>query len=186
MKWLITLSILINFILVGVVFYYVGKQSCESSEPERLSSYTQQDLDKARDITTGLTPDEVEKIMGDPVFIDKKQKLSQPDEAQITVKAGSKTKNDSQSDEAITLYETWHYCKTGRDMDEHVTIVFEDGQVKEVNNYSISWIDILPDKSENAGAKPTSPIDRRDKIIDCKLTAKWHGTNSSAQKQSLE
>lgn len=78
-----------------------------------LSKYTQQNLEKASLVQSGMARVDVKKIMGAPIL--------------------REVENSS---------EEWHYCKTGTSVDEYVAISFEADKVVKLTNYTVSWLDM--------------------------------------------
>lgn len=72
----------------------------------------QQKLTLSNRLTSGMSKDEVEKIMGAPVKSDFKKNV-----------------------------EEWHYCRTGTMTDEFLSLFFYDGKLVEKLNYSVTLAD---------------------------------------------
>lgn len=108
--------------------------------PKPLSSYTQQDLDKAADIKAGMKADDLLKLMGAPI-----------------------------KKEFINGKEEWHYCRTGEAVDEYVAIRLDEGSVTELEQYTVTFIDILFHHT----SAPSKELIAATGFGDCKLKVRW-------------
>lgn len=107
-------SLLIASIGLNVILLLITLVVWPVKEPPTdLSKYTQQDLEQALLIQSGMLKEDVRKIMGSPALR-----------------------------EIENTMEEWHYCKTGSSVDEYVAISFENDKVVRLRNYSVSWLDI--------------------------------------------
>lgn len=102
----------LNVVLLLILL--ITWSTSEEDVPLDLSIYTQQDLSKAIDVSEGMAPEAVSKIMGRPI----KKELA----------FGS---------------ETWHYCATGSRIDEYVAVRFAEGVVVQIQPYVVSYLDVV-------------------------------------------
>lgn len=105
-----------------------------------LSAYTQQDISKARELLPGSQTTQVKEIMGLPV---------------VRELAGNT--------------EEWHYCKTGKTIDEYVAISFKDQKVNRIEYYTVSWLDL----AFHYVKQPTEKLIDAGGTGDCRLTTRW-------------
>ncbi len=108
-KRLFISSIGLNVILLITILVVWPK----NKPPVDLSKYTQQNLEKASLVQSGMPRADVQKVMGTPIL----------------------REVDNSSEE-------WHYCKTGSSVDEYVAISFEADKVVMLTNYTVSWLDM--------------------------------------------
>ncbi len=112
----------------------------EEPKPVDFSVYTQQDIDKAFQIKYGMSFEDVQEIVGIPV-----------------------------KKEILGSVEEWHYCRTGNDIDEYVAIKFNDGKVSELEQYTVSYLDIIFHHTST----PSEELIKASGLGDCKLTIRW-------------
>ena len=105
-------------------------------------NYTQQDIGRSVSVTAGMSMASVKELLGDPV---------------VKEIAGGR--------------EEWHYCRTGKRVDEYVVITFSDQKVGELQYYTVHLLDLLSHYAEQS-AKNQIPLGG-----DCRLTVRW-GTYS--------
>ncbi len=110
-KWIKRWPYIVIIILITIL---VITFKSDKSEPVDLSEYTQQNIDKAFDVKSGMSYDEVLNIIGIPV----KKEILGPNEE-------------------------WHYCRTGEEVDEYIAVNFSDGKVSELKQYTVSYLDII-------------------------------------------
>ena len=108
-KWLFIASICLNAVLLITILIIWP----EKEPPVELSKFTQQDLEKASLVQSGMPRADVQEIMGSPVLR-----------------------------EIENSKEEWHYCTTGSSVDQYVAISFESDKVVKLTNYTVSWLDM--------------------------------------------
>jgi outer membrane protein assembly factor BamE (lipoprotein component of BamABCDE complex) len=131
-------SPILNVILVITLVWCLFRNT--DPEPKLLSSYTQQEIDKAAKIRPGMSADEIVKIMGEPV-----------------------------KREFVGGKEEWHYCRTGESVDEYVAIRLEEGGVSEMEQYTVTYLDILFHHT----LTPSEEVIAATGLGDCKLKVRW-------------
>jgi hypothetical protein len=141
LKWGMVASILINVVLL--VLLAVGKREQEPAPappaPE-LPTYTKQDIEKSRSVTAGMTMTGVKDLLGEPV---------------VREIAGDR--------------EEWHYCRTGKTVDEYVAIAFASQKVSSLQYYTVRSLDL----AFHYAAQPTEKIIDASGTGDCRLTVRW-------------
>ncbi|MDH5388362.1 MAG: outer membrane protein assembly factor BamE [Gammaproteobacteria bacterium] len=139
---------------LNIVLTIILIYSLIPNEPELadLSVYTQQNIDKAFEINHGMNHEQVIKIMGKPAVREFDKEL-----------------------------EEWHYCKTGNNVDEYVVIKLNKNKVVALNNYTVTWLDIVYHHTK----APTEATIEVGGMGDCKLTARW-GTYNNAPNKSVK
>lgn len=104
-------SIALNAVLVT---WLISVLIPKDPELVDLSTYTQQDLSKAKDARVGITSDQLTKLMGSPAV----------------------KEFDMENEE-------WHYCKTGYNVDEYMVFELKHGKVTSSRYYTVSWLDVV-------------------------------------------
>lgn len=105
-----------------------------------LSIYTQNDLTKSVSIQKGMDTDDVLKIMGKPVL--------------------KEISGDS---------EEYHYCSTGKVVDEFISIKFSNGKVLAMSYYVVNALDV----AFNHTPTPNEKMLDLTNFGDCRLTIRW-------------
>ncbi|MDY4378343.1 hypothetical protein SOV92_10980 [Pectobacterium brasiliense] len=136
-KWFKYWPYALNIILFLTLVSILKKEEPKLAD---LSIYTQQDIDKAFGVKSGMSFDEVKDILGIPV------------------------KKEISGD-----VEEWHYCRTGSDVDEYVAIKFESGKVYILEQYTVSYLDIIFHHTST----PSAETIKASGMGDCKLTIRW-------------
>jgi len=108
-------SIILNIILFLLLIFTLQNQDNEVElvELPDLSKFTQDNIDKAVDITSGMSIKEILHLMGKPVV--KEIELNE---------------------------EEWHYCKTGHIVDEYISIKFVEDKVVSLSFYTVNSLDV--------------------------------------------
>lgn len=112
-KWLRYWPYALNVVLLIALVLAMREEEKTPPSP-LLSSYTQQELDKALTFSAGLKSDDVEKVMGEPI-----------------------------KKEFVGGKEEWHYCRTGELVDEYLALRFSEGILTEMEQYTVSALDIV-------------------------------------------
>lgn len=153
MKILDKKAVKYSMLALNVVLMISLVMVLNKEEPKKtdLSIHTQQDLGKAINIRPNMGSGEVKKIMGVPVVI-----------------------------EFSNSEEEWHYCKTGYNVDEYVVVKLSNGKVTDLQNYTVSWLDMVFKHTQT----PTEALIESGGLGDCKLTVRWGTYNQKTPNKS--
>ncbi|MDH4448554.1 MAG: hypothetical protein QE488_13025 [Acidovorax sp.] len=108
--------------------------------PVDLTKNTQQDIQKAMTVLNGASAASVKELLGEPAVR-----------------------------ETIGTREEWHYCRTGKNIDEYVAISFAGQKVEAVQYYNVSWLDL----AFHYVKQPTERMIDVGGMGDCRLTVRW-------------
>lgn len=103
-------SYTLNTVLILIIIFLLWPQKETLVD---LSKYTQNDLNKSINITTGMPTEEILKIMGVPALKEIRGDI-----------------------------EEFHYCKTGHLVDEYISIKTSQGKLVDMSYYVVNWLDV--------------------------------------------
>jgi hypothetical protein len=102
--------------------------------------YTQHDLERAREVTAGMHRTEVKTLLGEPA-----------------------------AKEFSLESEEWHYCRTGKSVDEYIAVKFQREKVAALQYYTVTVFDLAMHYGEGLSSNVLS----RGGFGDCRLTVRW-------------
>lgn len=105
-----------------------------------LNDYTQNDLKQSINIENDMSFEEVLKIMGKPAL-----------------------------KEISGDFEEYHYCSTGKVVDEYISIKLQNGKVLSMSYYVVNALDV----AFNHTPTPSDKMLDLTNFGDCKLTIRW-------------
>lgn len=130
----------VSVVLNGILLVWlISLLILEDEEPVDLSIYTQQDLTSSIKVKAGMSDSELAKLLGDPLIKDIDGKK-----------------------------ESWHYCKTGKNVDEYFVVVVQDGLVVSSQFYTVNWLDLIFDYTQ----EPSEALIKIGGLGDCRFTLK--------------